>query len=186
MSRMRAIARSLLKTPGLTAKDIAAAIGQQTKAEQNCIAAALCTMAQAGRVYHNNRPARSGQRRWYANATALDDQRLTQPTRARTATRSDPDIQRKRPAPIKGALPKPPKGRDMEIIRKPPPGPAARYSSTAAGETVEQWMQRTGQQPQSLPPHACSKPLRYDYTRSPGAVAQSHLTGPRRAKAGAL
>ena len=154
MSRMRDIAAVLIATPGMSMREIAHAIGQTTDSQRNCISAALHSLAQAGRVRHNNQPAR-GARLWYATELALADRRC------RTgATHAPLSARRTAPKP-----PKPPKSADMTIVKKPPEAPKARYAATAKPETVDQWMQRTGQTPERLAPHACSKPLlRFDHS----------------------
>lgn len=172
MSRMRAIAAALLASPGMSVEAIAKAINQDSPVVRNSIAASLCTMAKAGRVRHNNQPARSGRRLWYATPEALEDHRLTihrsgnvltqkQASRARRLARQQASIERRAsPKP-----PKPPKSADMTIVKKPLAVPKARFAPTAEPETVEQWMARTGKQPERLPPHACGKPLlRFDHS----------------------
>lgn len=59
----------------------------------------------------------------------------------------------------------PPNRVQITISRRQLAAPKARFAPTAEPETVEQWMARTGQQPERLPPHACGKPvLRFDHS----------------------
>lgn len=174
MSRMRAIAAALLASPGMSVEAIAKAINQDSPAVRNSIAAALCTMAQSGRVRHNNQPARSGRRLWYATPEALEDRRLVAHRRGKPLTAKQAAAARARQAarkpapPARAAAPKPPKpprSAAMTIVRKPLAVPKTRFAPTAEPETVAQWMARTGQQPERLAPHACGKPvLRFDHS----------------------
>lgn len=174
MSRMRAIAAALLASPGMSVEAIAKAINQDSPAVRNSIAAALCTMAQSGRVRHNNQPARSGRRLWYATPEALEDHRLVAHRRGKPLTAKQAAAARARQATRKPATlarpaapkpPKPPKSADMTIVKKPLASPKTRFAPTAEPETVAQWMSRTGKQPERLPPNACSKQLlRFDHS----------------------
>lgn len=174
MSRMRAIAAALLASPGMSVEAIAKAINQDSPVVRNSIAAALCTMAQAGRVRHNNQPARSGRRLWFATPKALEDHRLVAHRRGKPLTAKQAaaalarQAARKPAPPARPAAPKPPKpprSADMTIVRKPQVMPKVRFEASAEPETVAQWMARTGKQPERLAPNACSKQLlRFDHS----------------------
>lgn len=59
----------------------------------------------------------------------------------------------------------PPNRVQNTISRRQLAAPKTRFAPTAEPETVEQWMARTGKQPERLPPTACSKQLlRFDHS----------------------
>lgn len=60
-----------------------------------------------------------------------------------------------------------PKSAAMTIARKPLAAPKARFNPSAEPESVEDWMRRTGKQPERLPPYACSQQLlRFDHSNT--------------------
>lgn len=153
MSRMLAIAAALLSTPGMTVSEIGRVIGQTSVSERNGISASLCTMARMGRARHNNQPATSGLRRWYATELALIDRRK----------RGDKPIKQLRVRAKQSKPPKPPASAGMTIIAKRAEPIVAHREPP---ETVEQWMARTGERPEVLSPYASSKPLKYDHAEA--------------------
>lgn len=152
MNRMRAIAAALIATPGMTVSEIGRVIGQTSVSDRNCISASLCTMTRMGRARHNNQPATSGRRRWYATEQALVDRRRKAPRNEKNVTAT---------ARIAHRSTKPPKSATGTITRRA--GPKPTYTSTAPAETIERWMARTGEKPEVLDPHATANPLRFNH-----------------------
>lgn len=67
------------------------------------------------------------------------------------------------PAPLPASAPAPRVG--ITISRKPLAVAKTRFNASAEPETVEEWMRRTGKQPERLPPHACGRSvLRFDHS----------------------
>lgn len=165
MTRMADICAAVARHPriGLDVPGIIAALGATCPRERNSIGAAVCTLLKAGKLRHNNQPARGG-RRYFATATTLSDLRRNpedRPSRrqqqlARAHARVVAQVVKDAPKP-----PKPPKSADLTIVRKPEPVPT--FKPAARAQSVEEFL-AAGGAIQHLPPHASGQPLRFDHS----------------------
>ena len=135
------------------------------------IGAAVCTLLKAGKLRHNNQPARQG-RRYFPTETTLRDLRrnpVDRPSRRqqqmeRTEARKVAQVVKAAPTP-----PRPPKSADMTIVRKPEP--AAVFKPASRAQTVEDFLANGGAI-QHLPPHYCAQSLRFDHSDTASPVGK--------------
>lgn len=183
MSMRAALQEYIKANPGRPLRDIAAGIGLTDRASITNASAQLCQLVAAGKLRAELRPGRGRGMLYHPTPTTGVSRRRApappdvaaarkQESAARKAAKARAQrrklTQAQRTAFHKGLQPTPPAPRarvDLTIVRKPLAAPKARFAATAEPETVAQWMARTGQQPERLPPHACGKPLlRFDHS----------------------
>lgn len=189
MSIRAALQDYIKANPGRPLRDIVAGIGLTDRARITTASAQLCQLVAKGKLraelrhgacrgalYHptpttgvtRRRPpappeVAAARKREYAllkaakaRAQRAAKRKLTEAQRAAFYKGVEP----KAPTP-----PTPPTRVQITITRKPMAASKTRFAPNAEPETVAQWMARTGQQPERLPPHACGKPvLRFDHS----------------------
>lgn len=186
MSMRAALQQYIKANPGRPLRDIVAGIGLTDRASITNASAQICQLVAVGKLRAELRPGRVRGMLYHPTPTTGVNRRRApappdvaaarkQEYAARKAAKARAQraqrrklTQAQRTAFHKGLQPTPPAPRarvDLTIVRKPLAAPKTRFAPTAEPETVEQWMARTGQQPERLPPTACSKQLlRFDHS----------------------
>lgn len=180
----------IIANPGQTIRQIAAGVGLTGRAEITNAGAQLSQLVKLGKLRAEVPPPRVRGACYYPTATTgknargpstpeisaalkrARNQRKTERRRAQAAAkRALSQAQREAfygtdlpaPAPLPASAPATRVG--ITISRKPLVVAKTRFNASAEPETVEEWMRRTGKQPERLPPHACGRSvLRFDHS----------------------
>lgn len=187
-----AIQAYVLTHPGKRLREIAAGIGLKDRASITTAGAQISQLVSAGKLRSELPGTRREGALYYPTPSTGVTRRASTPEEAaaRKLAREQRKNERRRAerqakqqaaAPARkltpaqrtafyGDLPAPqplPKSAAMTISRKPLAAPKARFDPSAEPESVEDWMRRTGKQPERLPPYACSQQLlRFDHSNT--------------------
>lgn len=196
MNTRAALQAAIIATPGLTLRELAAAVGQTSRANITGIAAQLSQLCKIRKLRKDGitGPGRSANPRyWPTDLTGLDLRtlrtlRATQPAPAAPAPRP-PKVEKPahvlRPAP---ARPGPQRSRPTPAqqftIRSLAPPRTQRPPGATHRETVDEFIARGGRV-QVLDPYATSNPLRFDHGNTGVHTARRRAVANHR-KSGAL
>lgn len=187
----------VLAHPGQRLREIAAGIGLKDRASIATAGAQISQLVSTGKLRAELPDTRRVGALYYPTPTTGVSRRASTPEEAaarklaraqRKNARRRAERQAKRQAAASrelppaqrttfyGEVPAPrplPRSLGMTIARKALDAHKVRFDPSAKPESVEDWMRRTGQQPERLPPHACSKQiLRFDYSNTRGAIGR--------------
>lgn len=181
------------RNPGQPLRAIAAGIGMTTRAQITTAGAQLCQLVSRGKLRTEGiADKRRGRLYFPTSTTGITVRRTSTPEekaaryRARQQRKKDNARQRRQTTrKLTGAqvqafykdLPRTtaPKPATFTVARRALSAPKTKFAPNAEPETVAEWTQRTGKQPERLPQGACSKSdLRFDHS------ANTVPTGKRR------
>lgn len=168
MNTRAALQAAIVATPGMTLREVAAAVGQTSRQNVTGIAAQLSQLCKIGKLRKDSILVAGAQPRYWPTQDTGKDLRAARAKPPPAAPRARDSNQKQnsphfaRPAHVlRTARPKPTAAQQFRIHPRTPPR-TPRPSGARHPETVDEFIARGGKV-QRLDPHAASKPLRFDH-----------------------
>lgn len=166
MTRARAIVEALIARPGMTLREVAAAIGEQSRS--TAVSAQLSQLAKVGKVRRDSSITTSGGRYWPTDISRQDLRSSYSRTgkrpdrmakaRAERAAKTVRAPVRTVPTPSQPKAATRPETLPRLLPARPKPAPLPDVS-------VQDFL-RKGGRIEYLSPHECSQPLRFDHSQT--------------------